>query len=360
VGYYSKVGCYAHATHVAGTIGASANGNAPRVGVYAGVNMVSIAVGTAPYAYNSAWLPCASGGAADRPDPATGVTVSSIGFAFDFIAAQNQPTIQIGGTANIATMSINGGKVGFTGGVAETNRNKLLTMVNPANVWRYRQGLWEQWYYPGIFFAQPAGNQNQNACSPRTDGASAAFQTTPSPNGTAVDGIMVVGVIRQNGTAASNGSGTAGGPGFTLPEPRIFSADPAETGSNFGSCIDIWAPGDAIYSTWGSGLSSTYSTATYYGGQSSTYVAGTAPGSPTNPNPTTLYQGLFGWQWLSGTSMAAPHVAAAAAYMADKYYLSTPTAIEQKIRDNWKTWGALDPTSTVLNPRPIRIVYLPD
>ena len=167
---------------------------------------------------------------------------------------------------------------------------------------------------------------------------------------------MVVGAIRQNGTAPSDTRGTIGqGPGFTLPEPRFSNS--TELGSNFGNCVDIWAPGDSIYSTWGSGPSSTYSTATYSGGQPSNYVPGTAPGSPIDANPATLYQGLFGWQWLSGTSMAAPHVAAAAAYMADKYYLSSPAAIEQKVRDHWKTWGATDPSNP---PLPIRIVYLPD
>lgn len=359
VGRYSTVGCYAHATHGAGIIGASANGTAPSVGVYAGVNMVSIALGTSPNVYDNAWTPCARGGTDDRRDPGTGATVSSVGFAFDFIAAQNQPIGPIGGTANVATLSLNGGKLGFTGAVAETNRSKLLTMVSPANPWRYFQGQWVQWYYPGIFFTQSAGNQNQNACD-QIGSNSAAFQTIPSPTGTDVDGIMVVGAIRSNGTAVSNVNGTAAGPGFTLPEPRIFGADPAATGSNFGNCVDIWAPGDFIYSTWGSGVNSTYSTATYYGGQPSSYVPGTAPGSPTSPDPATLYQGLFGWQWLSGTSMAAPHVAAAAAYVADKYNLVTPIDIEQKIRDNWQTWGALDPTSTTLNLRPIRIVYLPD
>lgn len=355
VGYYSTVGCYAHATHVAGIVGAGANNTAPRVGVYAGVNMVSIALGGSQGTYNNAWIPCSFGGTNDYV--VGGVTVSNIGFAFDFIAAQNQPTGPIPYLVSVATMSINGGKLGFTGGVAETNRTKLQTMVNPANVWRYRQGLWEQWYYPGVFFTQSAGNQNQDACLQRPDGSSAAFQTASSPSGTAVDGIMVVGAIRQDGTAVSSKS-PAPVPYFTLPEPRFSSS--TEPGSNFGNCVDIWAPGDAIYSTWGSGPNSTYSTAAYYGGQPNGYVIGTAPGSPSDPNPLTLYQGLFGWQWLSGTSMAAPHVAAAAAYMADRYNLLTPIDIETQVRVNWKTWGALDPTSTVPVPLPIRIVYLPD
>ena len=46
--------------------------------------------------------------------------------------------------------------------------------------------------------------------------------------------------------------------------------------------------------------------------------------------------------WLSGTSMAAPHVAAAAAYVADLYGLTTPAAIEQKLRDTWHALTTLD------------------
>jgi subtilisin family serine protease len=358
LGAYPTVGCYAHATHIAGIVGASPNGMAPRTGVYAGVNMVSIALASTKGAYNNAWIPCADGS-----------LVSSVGFAFDFIAAQNQPTGILGGITNIATMSINGGKLGFAGGAVETNRTKLLTMVNPATVWRYRQGLWEQWYYPGIFFTQSAGNQNRNACL-QLGGESAAFQIAPSPTGTAVDGIMVVGAIRQNGTAASSISDPVPpASNLTQPEPRIFRVDPVpvggfpdplEPGSNYGNCVDIWAPGDAIYSTWGSGQKATYATGSYSGGQPSNYGLGTLPGNPTVPYSGPPPSGLFGWQWLSGTSMAAPHVAAAAAYMADKYTLSTPAAIEQQVRDNWKTWGAVDPLNTSQNPLPIRIVYLPD
>ena len=46
--------------------------------------------------------------------------------------------------------------------------------------------------------------------------------------------------------------------------------------------------------------------------------------------------------------MAAPHVAAAAAYIADKYQLTTPIAIEQKVRDEAFTYAGR------------KIVYLPD
>jgi hypothetical protein len=46
--------------------------------------------------------------------------------------------------------------------------------------------------------------------------------------------------------------------------------------------------------------------------------------------------------------MAAPHVAAAAAYIADKYALTTPAAIEAAVRQYSKPYGGR------------QLVYLPD
>jgi hypothetical protein len=46
-GYTTAVGCYAHATHVAGIVGATSDNGKNRMGIYAGVNMVSMAAGYA-------------------------------------------------------------------------------------------------------------------------------------------------------------------------------------------------------------------------------------------------------------------------------------------------------------------------
>ena len=51
--------------------------------------------------------------------------------------------------------------------------------------------------------------------------------------------------------------------------------------------------------------------------------------------------------------MAAPHVAAAAAYVADLYGPTTPAAIEQKLRDLWLVLPTLDAASA-----PVRMVRL--
>jgi len=114
---------------------------------------------------------------------------------------------------------------------------------------------------------------------------------------------MVVGAYDKYGNRST--------PYFSASIPPGLSS--IDEGSNFGTCVDIFAPGDAIYSTWGA-------------------MAAAAP------HPQTLV-GTTYWNAaaLSGTSMAAPHVAAAAAYYADTYNLTWPGGIEQYIRANTYT-----------------------
>ena len=47
--------------------------------------------------------------------------------------------------------------------------------------------------------------------------------------------------------------------------------------------------------------------------------------------------------------MAAPHVAAAAAYVADYYGLTTPVAIEAKLREFFQSTGYLDAAGQSIN-----------
>ena len=112
----------------------------------------------------------------------------------------------------------------------------------------------------------------------------------------------------------------------------------------------MWAPGDFIYSTWGQGIESTLQSGGYSGGEPSSCASGTCV-SPAEQ----------GWALLSGTSMAAPHVAAAAAYVADLYGLTTPAAIEQKLVDSW--YALTHPLSGLpirdAANHPVRLVQLP-
>lgn len=348
-GYYAKVACNAHATHVAGIVGATANNGKNRAGVFAGVPMVSVAQLLSPSADRDTgvWVPCGRGGP----------TISAVGAAFDYIYAQLRPYTPITHSTHIATMSINSGRVGFNAadGTAETNRGKLLQMVNPAPVWIYFEGNWVQADYNGVFFVQSAGNNNTNACSLTARGStpatytSAGFLTSANATSTAVDGIMVVGAIKDDGDAVA---GT-----FSGSQPADFFLTP-EPGSNYGPCVDIWAPGEMIYSLWGHGpggafpyaeTTSTWGNQLYTGSQPNNYIYN----SPyVNPNANPPYD-YYGWAWGSGTSFAAPHVAAAAAYVASKYSLNSPIAIEAKLRELWQDYGKTDAAS-----QSIKVVHL--
>ena len=108
----------------------------------------------------------------------------------------------------------------------------------------------------GFFYAVAAGNESTDACN-----------GSPSRLGP-IDGLMTVAATDTNEQE----------PGF----------------SNYGNCVDIWAPGVSILSTKMGG----------------------------------------GTQVLSGTSMASPHVAGAAALVLSSNPTATPAQIEKVIKDN--------------------------
>jgi hypothetical protein len=370
VGGYPTVGCNGHATHVAGIIGALPNNGQTRMGVYAGVDMVSVAIGTSVGSrVANTWIPCAGG--PTQLYEQSGATYSSLGAAFDYIYFQNFPFTGVAKPVAIATMSMNTGRVGFTNGFAEVNRAKLMRMVTPTDNWVFHNGSWYYVRYNGVFFAQSAGNQNQNVCTAvTTSGNSLAFQVSNAPTDTAIDGIMVVGAVGTMATAISGTIPSNPLPPtlFTLEEPRIGINLVDTPGSNWGKCVDIWAPGDFIYSTWGKGDPNAWSTAHpldygNYTNSANFTINGTkySGNQPSNYVPGSSSANFSGWQWLSGTSMAAPHVAAAAAYLADKFALNSPLAIEEAIRNNWRSYGTYFPTTPPADPQNlIKVVYLPD
>jgi subtilisin family serine protease len=68
----------------------------------------------------------------------------------------------------------------------------------------------------------------------------------------------------------------------------------------------------------------------------------TVVGTQYTGNVSLLYVSTDGWLFLSGTSMAAPHIAGAAAYVADAFNLGTPAQIEQKLRSLFRPYDYLD------------------
>lgn len=344
---FPEVGCYPHATHVAGIVGSKYGNATTNIGVYAGVKLVSVGVQAAG---GSNLGICASSTLEVPGRP----TISTIGYALDWIRKSTLLRVQTLGDMRvpIVSMSIHSGQIGYDNlGNAETNRAKLLSMVNPAQGVCAPTGYWESKLctvvnYPGAFFVQSAGNQDaatggfddrgRDVCTEFSgltgvSGASLAYTHTFPNNGmtSSTDGVMVVGAIRQVGAAVDVAPVSVP---FSDTSPSGLSTPPKS--SNFGACLDAWAPGDRIYSTYCQQYPNVQ-------GAQSCVV-----GTPYSGNGTS---GTQGWAFLSGTSMAAPHIAGAAAYLADALSLATPASIEQALRARLYGTGYSDRGSNAVN-----------
>lgn len=255
------IGNYAHSMFVAGIIGAWNNGVGV-TGVDSGVNIVSLARGDNTCVWGS-----------ENP--------ANIASAFE----EAKRRIQLSGRVGVVNLSSNGLNA-FDNRIAGSLASNIRSLITPNATTAY----------PGAFFAQSAGNEKIDACSYSFN------DHLPS------DGAMVIGAMDSNGQPVQplNGETNAFNQGNIN-----FGAEP---GSNYGTCVDAWAPGKKIKSTWNDGS-----------------------------NPTG-----------DGTSFAAPHVAGVAAYLIETFpYLLTPADVENAVRARMVGNGASD-----LQSLPVRSVNL--
>lgn len=240
------IGNYAHSTFVAGIIGARGYGV---IGVDSGVNIASLAYGDNSCVWGSQ-------------------------NTANIISAFEEAKVRIWGSWHVGVVNFSTNFSSFTDTLGSSIRG--LITPNPSTG------------YPGAFFVQSAGNQtvNQNG-----DACYYSFNDhLPS------DGAMVIGAMDSNGQPVQPLNGDMG---FNQESSNFGAA----LGSNFGACVDAWAPGKKIQSTWAN-----YS-----------YTVG------------------------DGTSFAAPHVAGVAAYLIETTpSLDTPGKVENAVRAHMGLNGASD------------------
>ena len=324
---WPEVGCTGHATHVAGIIGAISNNNKTVKGAYAGFpNLVSLAVTERQ-------------GASYCSDK---ITDSGVGYALDYIAydsTQNNPS----GLVHIATMSINTGGT-FTRPNDAVGPNWYKVKSVTSTIWAYGTPV-----QPGVFFVQSSGNVPSN--EPMQFGpCDVAYQPAKNVFALPDDGVMVVSASHNTGGAVNSErrftlyTGASAPPDYVLPSSTFpYNQTGTVFYSNSGPCTDIYGPGNLIISTWGmhakaspadnaaGSVSSTLAAVAYSGSVLFPIVYGA---HVNNAFPTTQPLPTQGWAFLSGSSMSAPFVAPAAAWLADAYGYTTPGALETAVRNN--------------------------
>ena len=296
-GQYPLVGCYGHATHVAGIIGAISGNNKSMRGAYAGFpNMVSLAISVREPAISD--------------DCGNKIASGAIGNALDYIAfdtTQNNPQRLV----NIVNMSINPGGVQYVNyQQPQPNWPKVKAITN--TIWAY--GIPIQ---PGVLFVQSAGN-----VSDVPQGCGSVFRPDYGVNALPDDGVLVVGATHHTGEAVRPGAL------FNATSPAGLTADAGY--SNYGGCVDVWAVGNLVLSTWGN---NDVATAPLHPDGNRMFTEGTIH-SITNSYSGDFPGSTTGWAFLSGTSMAAPFVAAGAAWLADTFGYTTAGELEIAIRNN--------------------------
>lgn len=240
------VGCYSHATHVAGIIAGAGTLSGTTRGVLSGASIISVGVGTQKEDANQ----CSY-------DNSTGAYTMGL----DYIKSR----ITWEGHVGIVNISSNGTTFTATSSIGQ----KILAVATPSGS------------YKGGLIVESAGNDGTSSCDRSYD--------SPQP----ADGILVVGAIDRFGQRVQ-----------PINQVYGFRNTIHEPGSNYGSCVELWAPGNWVKSAWG------------------------APGSASQKGNITYNN----YQYLSGTSMAAPHVSGLAAYVATGMVNPTSTQLETAVR----------------------------
>jgi Subtilase family len=295
---FNAEGCYEHANFVAGIIGAKNNGS----GIY----------GVRPNVPISS-VPISDTGSSQSTN--LGCTFSNVSIPLDkYLAASKvivQKTIEscrlslASRRPIVVNMSFNASP--FTNAANfEFIRQGIQLLISPSNLLMNSSGgiFKLENYYPGAVVIQAAGNQYTDACS---------YTTYSYSN----DGYIRVGAHDNNGQAVKPLNGING---FTI---KTAAPDVpwqlGEVGSNYGSCVDVWAPGKLIASTFTNGN----------------------PNYGSTPGRT---------EYGSGTSFAAPHIAGLASYLIQTDpSLTTPSRVEQAIRQRLRFNGAYDTWWTGIN-----------
>ena len=278
------VGCYTHSTAVAGVIGAKADGSGTQ-GIDPGVKIISVAASeaTAPDSTNMC-LP-------------TGVDLATLKSSLDWVMSDIS-TYNASGLTSVVNISVNWTSSSGSPTSLEQDMNTLASAT------------------PGAIIVQSAGNHFESACSH----AYAGFGASPWSAASTSDGIMTVGAFNTHGQAVvplTYFNSPRGAFGF-WKQATPFGFD---RGSNYGSCVDIWAPGDGIYMPMAN------------------------PSSTAAQNGTIVYT-TYGFG--SGTSFAAPHVAGLAARLIEASALRSPSAVEGALRASSHPLGAVDSANVAM------------